>query len=638
MGEKALVAGKCASPRVLLAALALAGFGAAGYALAESPRGEVVVSVAPEVTEPAGPPNEAAPAASPAGEDHASPAPAPSTEDEPAASPAAAPSNEDSPPPADSGETAIPSPGDAPADSAAAPKDEDAKPAETAAPAPSEIKPSQPDNAAAPPAAAPDGSSPAPAVAEQPTSADPVVAEIRLKLKDAALRKGVAADDLAALESFYGERSGAPLWITTMGFTARAQALIAEIQAAGNWGLPADAFDLPPASDLPATTDAQAVDEIKLAIAALKYARYARGGRVSPGRISNLFDQKPDLLAPKTVIAELADSPAPGAYLTSLHPKHTQFEGLRKLLIKSVANAKARGRKPMGDPAIQRLIVNMERWRWMPADLGSYHVWNNVPSYVTRVMKNGKSIYVEKVIVGQVKYATPIFSASMRSIVFNPDWTVPDTIKFEDLAPRLRQGSTDGTRDVSILTNNKLSVSYQGKPIDAQTVDWSRAKFSQYKFTQEPGPDNVLGVLKFNFPNRHAIYMHDTIQPELFRETERTLSHGCIRVRQPDRLAALMLAEDRGWSAQQVKDMLAKGKNSGVSLRNPVPVHLTYFTAVIDAQGKLQTYADPYGLDKKMATALFGKSEALSAKAGAKPDRRSAWNGGGFPHAGMFGN
>ncbi len=164
-----------------------------------------------------------------------------------------------------------------------------------------------------------------------------------------------------------------------MGFTARAQALIAEIQNAGNWGLPADAFDLPAASDLPATTEAQAVDEIKLALAVLKYARYARGGRVSPGKISNLFDQKPELSNPKTVLTEIAASPAPAAYLTSLHPKHAQFESLRKLLIKYVANAKARGRKPMADPAIQRLIVNMERWRWMPADLGSYYVWNNMP-------------------------------------------------------------------------------------------------------------------------------------------------------------------------------------------------------------------------------------------------------------------
>ena len=152
-------------------------------------------------------------------------------------------------------------------------------------------------------------------------------------------------------------------------------------------------------------------------------------------------------------------------------------------------------------------------------------------------------------------------------------------------------------------------------------------QYPAVSFIQEPGPDNVLGVRKFNFPNRHAIYMHDTIQPELFSETERSLSHGCIRVRQPDRLATLLLAEDKGWSPQQVKDLLAKGKNSGVTLSKPVPVHLTYFTVVVDAQGKLQTFADIYGLDKKMAAALFGKSEALSTSAAANQVKRSAWNG-----------
>ena len=206
------------------------------------------------------------------------------------------------------------------------------------------------------------------------------MAAIAAKLKDPALRKGAASDDLAALEAFYNERGGAPLWVTPMGFTARAQALIAEIQNAGGWGLPTEAFDLPSASDLPATPEAQAVDEVKLALAVLKYARYARGGRLSPGKISELFDQKPELVSPKTVLTEIAASPAPAAYLTSLQPKQAQFEGLRKLMIKYVANAKARGRKPMADPSIQRLIVNMERWRWMPADLGSYYVWNNVPS------------------------------------------------------------------------------------------------------------------------------------------------------------------------------------------------------------------------------------------------------------------
>ncbi|MGA7458075.1 MAG: L,D-transpeptidase family protein, partial [Methyloceanibacter sp.] len=510
MGESGLVAAFGAAPRVFLAAAVLACIGLALHARAEVPPGEA--STSPSAAEPAASPSEAGqeaqgPAISPAGDEISIRPPASPAEDDSPASPALAPASEEVPDPADSSETATPAPSKAePADAATVPRQEEPKPAETAAPAPPASEPRSPESASTPPVA-PSDSAPAPAAAQRPKSApDPIVAEIGLKLKDPALRKGAASDDLAALEAFYAERSGAALWITPMGFAARAQALIAEIQNAGNWGLPADAFDLPSASDLPSTTEAQAVDEIKLALAVLKYARYARGGRVSPGKISNLFDQKPELSNPRNVLTEVAAAAAPAAYLTSLHPKHAQFESLRKLLIKYVANAKARGRKPMGEPSIQRLVVNMERWRWMPAELGNYYVWNNVPSFVTRVMKNGKSIYVEKVIVGQPKYATPLFSANMRSIEFNPDWTVPDTIKFEDLAPRLRQGSTDGTRDISILTSNKLSVSYQGKPVNASTVDWSRANIRQYTFTQEPGPDNVLGVLKFNFPNRHAIY------------------------------------------------------------------------------------------------------------------------------------
>jgi murein L,D-transpeptidase YcbB/YkuD len=342
------------------------------------------------------------------------------------------------------------------------------------------------------------------------------------------------------------------------------------------------------------------------------------------------------------LLIELAGAASPGGYLVSLQPKHDQFEGLRQVLIKAVAASKAKGRKPSSDGVIQRLIVNMERWRWMPPSLGSYYVWNNIPAFTARVVKAGKSIYVEKAIVGQVKYATPIFSADMRSIVFNPDWTVPETIKIEDLQPRLRQ-MRDGVPDTSVLRDNQLTVSYRGRPVDAETVDWQRANILSYTFTQAPGPDNVLGTLKFNFPNRHAVYMHDTVQPELFKQTERTLSHGWIRVHQPDRLALLLLAEDKGWTEQQVKDQLARGRNSGIMLSRPVPVHLTYFTVAFDGIGKMRTYDDVYELDKKMAVALFGKAEAPApdAPAVARPQKRSASNGGrgfggGIP--GLFGN
>src|SRR5512143_3338192 len=174
-----------------------------------------------------------------------------------------------------------------------------AAPTNTAAATPgAEPEPSTPANASAP---APDAAAAPPSVAAE-TPADPIIVAIRAKLADPAIRKGVASDDLAALQSFYAERTGSPLWITGMGFSARAQSVITEIEKADDWGLSSDAFDLPPAADLPANVEAQASYEVKLSIAILKYARFARGGRLSPSGISVLIDQKADLRAPKTVL------------------------------------------------------------------------------------------------------------------------------------------------------------------------------------------------------------------------------------------------------------------------------------------------------------------------------------------------
>lgn len=486
-----------------------------------------------------------------------------------------------------------------------------------------------------------------PPLAEEPKPADPVVAAIQSKLKDSSLRPRSHSDDLAALEDFYSKHDGAAIWMTDAGFSSNAKTIIGEIENAADWGLPQDAFDLPSATTAPSTPDDKAAEEVKLDLAILKYARFARGGRVSPGRISVIFDQKPHLRDPKLVFEEIRVSSEPDAYLRSLQPKQEQFEQLRQALLKARAESKAKGRKPESDPVIQRLVVNMERWRWMPA-LGSYYVWNNIPSFSVRVISDGKSVYTEKAVVGQLKYATPVFSAEMKSIVFNPDWTVPDTIIREDLAPSLRQGGLFGP-DTSVLSSHGLRVSYQGRPVDPDTIDWGRANIFQYTFTQAPGPANVLGKLKFNFPNKHAIYMHDTVQPEFFNETVRSLSHGCIRVREPDRLAQLLLARDKNWSGQQVQALLAKGNNSVVTLNRPVTVHLTYFTAVADEQGKVQTLGDIYGLDSRMAAALFDKgvkfgvpAPTVEAKADRTPQprRRSYRDGGGMAEAmsGLFGN
>ena len=173
-----------------------------------------------------------------------------------------------------------------------------------------------------------------------------MVASIRSKLADPAIRKDADADDLAALEAFYATRAGGPLWTTEMGFTARGQAAIFEIEKADDWGLDAKAFQLPSASDLLASAEAQALAEIKLDLAVLKYARFARGGRLTPSNVSELFDQAPPLRDPKIVLTEIEAAEAPGEYLQSLQPKHEGFQRLRQALLKARGDSgERRGRQ-----------------------------------------------------------------------------------------------------------------------------------------------------------------------------------------------------------------------------------------------------------------------------------------------------
>jgi len=209
------------------------------------------------------------------------------------------------------------------------------------------------------------------AVTQPAAAKDSVVALIRTKLADSALRKGADPADLAALEAVYKSRTGGPLWMKDMGFSAKGERALSEISEADDWGLDASAFDLPSGNDLPAGPEAAAIAELKLDLAILKYARFARGGRLTPLDIDDKLDQAPPLRDPNRVLSEIAASDAPDSYLQSLHPKHEQFARLRLALLK------ARGKdtdgmpddadaKPASDNDIKRIIINMERWRWLP--------------------------------------------------------------------------------------------------------------------------------------------------------------------------------------------------------------------------------------------------------------------------------
>jgi murein L,D-transpeptidase YcbB/YkuD len=549
-------------------------------------------------------------------------------------------------------------------------------------------------------AALPDATSaPAASVSDQALPpADAIVTEVRHLLPDAA--KGSRADDVAALAAYYEELNGPAIWITSSGLTPKGKAVVAEIGKADDWGLRASDFDVPQVADGNLTQAAAAEAEIKVAQAVLRYARYARGGRIDPSRISQLMDQSPTLKAPKAVLTEIAVADAPDAYLRSLHPKHEQFERLRQVLLKlrgsdgkdeeepdadpalnvkippgrlirggmedsQVALLRRRLNVPADDPAkenvyddklqaavrnfqrakglrpdalignntravlngrpkpvavgsnskIERILINMERWRWVPEDLGEFYVWDNVPEALTRVIKNGKVIHTAKIIVGQPSWPTPIFSADMKFVVFHPSWGVPSGIKRKELLPLLRKSSGGtglfgifggGYSSQAVLDAYQLKVFYNGRQIDPNQVDWNSANIAAYNFQQPPGPKNPLGTVKFMFPNKHDVYMHDTPERHLFTRSPRNFSHGCMRVDDPRRFAEVILGEDKGWSAQKVRGMF-DGYSNQVALRTHIPVHITYFTARVDDDGRLYTYADFYGLDSRTAAALTGR-------------------------------
>jgi len=443
--------------------------------------------------------------------------------------------------------------------------------------------PSVPAEAEAPPEEA---MAPESAVPEKLQIAD----EIRLKLNDATLRKGAHADDLAALESFYAQYSGPALWVTSTGLSPQAQAIIGEIAKANEWGLDASTFVVPPADFNPQGAEDQAATEVAIDLAILKYARDARGGGVDPSAVSKVFAQTPPVRDPSTVLTEIVASATPDAYLRDLHPKHEQFERLHQALLK----AQASGAKPED---IERLVVNMQRWRWMPEDLGTSYVWLNIPEFMVYVVKDGKTVDTEKSVVGSPSSPTPVLTAEMKSIVFNPERTVPLSVIRQDVLPALRKGkSWFGGSDTSVLERYQLTVKYKGKPIDPDKVDWEKTNLANLTFVQAPGPTNILGKVQFLYPNPRDVYMHDTILPAQLGRTVRAAGQPEPSVANPDKLAALLLA-DKGWNKAKVDKLIAGGKTVEVKIDKPLPVHTTYFTAVVDEQGEVKTFGDVYKLD-----------------------------------------
>ena len=266
--------------------------------------------------------------------------------------------------------------------------------------------------------------------------------------------------------------------------------------------------------------------------------------------------------------------------------------------------------KPPSKDDLLRILANMERWRWLPQDLGALHIWNNLPEFMTRVVKHGKTIYEERIIIGQPDTQTPVFSNKMRQVVFQPEWGVPPSIKVNDLLPKLQAG------DYDVLERRNMRIlGISGKELNPERFNWDKVDIRDVGIYQRSGDGNPLGRVKFLFPNQYHVYMHDTNNPALFKNAERTFSHGCIRVRDPKRFAEIVLGADKGWDADEVERHLDNWKkpNNRIELDRPIPVHNVYFTLVPAADGTLVRLEDVYGHDKRVIQALSGVPPAKIA-------------------------
>jgi murein L,D-transpeptidase YcbB/YkuD len=250
----------------------------------------------------------------------------------------------------------------------------------------------------------------------------------------------------------------------------------------------------------------------------------------------------------------------------------------------------------------------MEEWRWMPADMGQVYIWNNIPEYTQRVVKDGKTIREVRIVAGLVDKQTPIFSRPLRKVTFKPTWIVPDSVKVNELLPDLLKGGHQ-------MREYGIEVSKDGQPVNWRRIDWSTADIRTYDFTQPYQAMSVMGKFKFSFPNQHTVFMHDALPREkwMFKKAQRTYSHGCMRVANPLELAQIVLREDQGWDAKRVEEAVSKGPlNNEIPLEHKIPVHLTYFTATVSEDGKLHTFPDVYGHERRITQALEGKWDRIA--------------------------
>jgi L,D-transpeptidase YcbB len=536
--------------------------------------------------------------------------------------------------------------------------------------APAQAPAAAPVPAAAPAPAA----TPVPAAEAPPAAPLTVDQRIAQKIQEIIGTKGDRILDRkykAAVEAYYQTRSYAPVWIDDGIENKRAKAATAYLGGVDADGLdPADYIVPSFSGDEAALAEA----ELKMTAAVLMYARHASTGRIHYSRVSPDILYNLVTPEPAEVLGKLVEAKNVGQALDSFEPPHPAYKALKAKLAearggrasgrissgqavklgmddprvptlrsrfglpeesnttfdKALADAvkdyqKQRNIKQTGvfdnatvdamngpgrEHEADIIIANMERWRWIPRDLGKAYVMVNIPEYILRVYDHGSLAWQTRVVVGLGGgKATPLLTETMKYITINPTWHVPQSIVHHEYLPALAQ-------DPTVLSRMGLYVSY--------------GRDGSVSITQPPGAGNALGRIRFNFPNKFSVYQHDTPDKYMFAHERRAYSHGCMRVQDPDKYAEVLLRianPSEAPSAERIRAMYGTGERD-IQLQYQIPVHLTYQTAYVDGNGRLVIREDIYGRDAKLIS-LLKSDERRVADQPTTSDRREASAGSG---------
>ena len=423
---------------------------------------------------------------------------------------------------------------------------------------------------------------------------------------------------------FYRARAFEPVWLRGRRPTAKAKSLVGAIAQAERDGLDPLLYDvafLDQRGDGRGRfeeDDAGEVD-VRLTLAYMQLASDLADGVWDRARSNPSWHVRPRTFDPAAHLTKAIADGKIAESLDALRPGNREYRALGELLADYRRRAAAGRAAADGDEVslaarIEQIEINMERWRWLPRERAPKQIVVNIPAFRLDVWERAAVVLSMRVVVGRKDSPTPIFNDTLTHVVFSPYWNVPPRIARDETLP-------SALRDPTFLRRTNMEVlDDKGQVVDPASIDFERA--DDFRFRQRPGSGNALGHVKFMFPNEFNVYLHDTPADSLFARASRSLSHGCVRVEQPEALAEYLLKDRAEWTPDAIAKAMHAGVERTVKLPEPVPVFIGYWTVEVTPDGKAVFLPDVYGLDAQQSAMLNERVARVRDRDGARLESR----------------